>query len=336
MKIATIERITQVSTHPDADRLDLVHVLGYQCITPKDKYNINDLVVYIQPDSVLPLDEEWSQEYLKYARIRVKAIKIRGEWSEGIILSLDLIRAVVQNNGCGVQVTEKEGEDLAELLHIHHYEPVIPQGLNAIGHLPFGIPETNEERWENLINDLPFNQLVDVTLKIDGQSCTIYYNYRTKQFGVCGRNFEYDLTKTNNFTQIVKKQNLADRLRVYCEKKQISLALRGELFGSGIQNKSTNSHSKQPLQLAIFSVFLLDQKRHARKNDGELYFHNLCRELEIQHVPVLEENVELTQELINKYSKELKLINNNPFEGAVVQYERGSFKIINKHYDSKN
>ena len=38
MKIATIERITSVRHHPNADRLDLISILGYQCVTSHDSF----------------------------------------------------------------------------------------------------------------------------------------------------------------------------------------------------------------------------------------------------------------------------------------------------------
>jgi hypothetical protein len=52
MKIATIERITPVRHHPNADCLDLVSVLGYQFVKSRDSYFPEQLVIFIQPDSM--------------------------------------------------------------------------------------------------------------------------------------------------------------------------------------------------------------------------------------------------------------------------------------------
>ncbi len=52
MKIAAIERITSVRHHPNAERLDLVSVVGYQCVTSCDSYFPEQLVIFIQPDSM--------------------------------------------------------------------------------------------------------------------------------------------------------------------------------------------------------------------------------------------------------------------------------------------
>jgi hypothetical protein len=52
MKLATLERIETVELHPNADRLEIVHVLGFNCVVPKGLYRKDDIVVYIQPDTV--------------------------------------------------------------------------------------------------------------------------------------------------------------------------------------------------------------------------------------------------------------------------------------------
>jgi hypothetical protein len=80
-------------------------------------------------------------------------------------------------------------------------------------------------------------------------------------------------------------------------------------------------------------------------------------------VPILERDVVLTQELIDKYSVGLKKIDGKPFEGVVINhgdyvieresnimvcpdgverdvggaktYVAHSFKVISKHYDSQ-
>lgn len=328
MKIATIERITSVRHHPNADRLDLVSVLGYQCVTARDSFLPEQLVIFIQPDSVLPNDQSWSQPYLKYARPRVRAIKIRDEWSEGLIIPL------TEN-----EKDLHEGDSVSERLGIKHFEPIIIQDPTSIlGPLPFNIPKTDEERIENLGNSLPWDELVDVTKKIDGTSCSIYYSYEKKQFGVCGRNCEYDLTKSNNFTHIITKYSFKECLIPFCEQHKISLVLRGELYGNGIQKKAHNPHGSQPLQWAMFSVFLFDiennQGRYTRrKTDEILYSIRLAELFNLPHVPLIESQVPFTQQLIDKYSSEVDL---KFGEGVVIQHDHGSFKIINKSYDAKN
>jgi len=57
--------------------------------------------------------------------------------------------------------------------------------------------------------------------------------------------------------------------------------------------------------------------------------------MELPTVPVLEKDVILTRELIAKYDEGIETIDGQPFEGVVINWRGGSFKVINKHYDSK-
>ena len=167
-KIATVEEIAEVLEHTNADSLELVKVLGYQCVVRKGLYKPGDVIVYIQPDSVLP-EQEWCLEYRKYSPKRVKAVKLRNEWSEGIIVPIDLIQHIIGNE---LFISQ----NVSELLNVYHYEPPAPVDLQAKGGMPYQIPKTDEERWENMVKKLPLGEKVDITLKRDGQSASYYYH----------------------------------------------------------------------------------------------------------------------------------------------------------------
>lgn len=53
---------------------------------------------------------------------------------------------------------------MSDIIGVVHYEPP-PQDLQAKGFLPKNIGKTDEIRWENLIDELPFEETVDVTPK---------------------------------------------------------------------------------------------------------------------------------------------------------------------------
>lgn len=333
MKLASIERIKNVREHPSADRLELVDILGYQLVSEKGLYKAGDIVIYIQPDTVLP-EEEWTETYRKYSPKRVKAVKLRGEWSEGIIVSSETAATKINGWFPGHFHSDNIGMDVSEHMRVIKYEPPAPQDLSAKRHLPFQIPVTDEERWENLDDKIPFGALCDVTLKIDGQSWSAYYNLATTEFGVLGRRFEFKDGVNNNYTKHLERYGIKDKLIEYCEMNNLSLCIRGESYGPGIQGFDLNPHAKGEYGLAMFSVWLIDQRRYARFGDL-LYFERVARELGIPHVPILEENVMITPELIQRYSIGMKkLPNGNPFEGVVINHREGSFKIINKHYDA--
>lgn len=324
MKDATIETISQVIPHPNADRLDIVTVLGFNCITEKGLYQGGETIVYIRPDTVLPI-ADWTEGYRKYAPKRVKAVKLRGEYSEGIIVRLDNLP--IDLSGYGI------GHDVSELIDVKHYEPPVPQDLAAKGFLPLGIGKTDEERFENIVDKLPYDEYVDVWLKVDGQSASYYYNIETDTFGVLGRTLELKPEKKNNYTDHVERYDIKNKLIAFCKKHNRSLCIRGESYGMGIQGMKQNPHSKKDKGWVMFSVYDIGDRKYHRKG-SDLYFKNVAHELGLPIVDLVEENVPLTKELIKKYSIELDKINGVPFEGVVVQYSRGSFKIINKSYDS--
>src|ERR1017187_5871037 len=106
MKLASIERIKKVTKHNNADSLDIVEVLGFNVIVKLGQFKENDLVVFIQPDTILP-NEKWA-EFYKAKSSRVKAIKLRQVWSQGIIESLSILPSSLENF--------KEGDEVSQVL----------------------------------------------------------------------------------------------------------------------------------------------------------------------------------------------------------------------------
>lgn len=334
MKLASIELISEIHPHPNADKLELAKVLGYTCIIEKGRYRAGAAVVLIQPDTVLP-DKPWAEMFKKRSN-RTKAIKLRGCWSFGIVMSpYDIIDAFFFADQFG-DFKDNIGKEVSDLIGVTKYEAPQPQQLDAKGHLPFGLGKTDEERYQNIL-DLPFGEKVDVTLKIDGQSAT-YYCRKDRETGewhtgICSRSLELKPECSNNYTRINLKYDILSKLLNYCSFRDVSLALRGEIYGSGIQGHAANSHSKLPLDFAAFSVYNFDTFQY--ENVGsEHYVYKVCSKIEIPTVDILE-TVALTPELIKEYSEEMTEINGRAFEGVVIKHSKGSFKVINLAYDER-
>lgn len=322
MKDATVEFIESVKAHPNADKLELAKILGYQCVVPKGVYFGGETVVYIRTDSVLPKDKAWAEKYLKYAEKRVKSIKLRGEFSEGFVIPIEEVSSLIPKE------YQNYGADVSDELGVTHYEPPVPKDLSAKGALPFYICKTDEERIENLKDDeIPWGDYVDVTRKRDGSSNSFYYELETDTFGILSRSMELKEDSINQFTVQVEKYNIKEVLRAFCLENQTSLCIRGEVFGQGIQKFKSNPDKDLPLQWEMFSVWDIKERRYYRK--GELfYFDDLSKELGLPAVPILEKNIVLTKELYKHYSE-----SDIGFEGAVINHPEKTFKIINKIYD---
>lgn len=339
MKDATIEIIAAINPHPNADRLELATILGYQCVVQKGLYKGGETIVYIRPDSVLPI-EKWTEDYRKYSPKRIKAVKLRDEWSEGIIVPFEILPEETQAKLSQVFAPDGGGigTDVSEIIGVVHYEPPAPNDIQAKGGLPLGIPKTDEERWENYSdNKLPYGELVDVFLKADGQSSSYAFHINEaleEQFLILGRSLELYEIFENNYTAHIARYDLKTKLINYCKEHGISLCIRGESYGEGIQSLELNPHSKLPKGWAMFSAYMIKEHEYARKGHPH-YFLNVAKATGLPTVDIIEENVVLTKELIEKYSTGITSLNGKPFEGVVVQHAKGSFKIINKYYDSK-
>lgn len=325
VRLASVEKIKAIVPHPNADNLEFAKVLEYNCIVLKGRYKVGDFIVLIQPDTVLPTDE-WADFYRKRSK-RVKATKIRGYWSFGIVESLDILPI----KECSWKLVE--GEEVGEMLGITKYEAPEPQELNARRALPFGIPKTDQPRYQNLNIEELLGQEVIVTQKIDGQSFTVYYN--EGEMGVCGRTLEYKLDSENNYTKNFHRLNF-ELFAMYCKHHKKNLALRGEQFGAGIQRKENNPHSGLPLGLKFYSVWDIDNKRYISPFEQHNVFQ-ICKSMngfQNSHVPIVYEGP-LTRDLMHEYES-ISELNGKPFEGVVVEGHNFSFKVINFNYDDKN
>lgn len=86
--------IKSVEPAQNSDFLELIKFeeVGWQCLAQKDKNNVGDVVMYIPPESVLPFELTEEAEITKLtAKGRVKAIRLRGNRSEGLILPVEMV-----------------------------------------------------------------------------------------------------------------------------------------------------------------------------------------------------------------------------------------------------
>ena len=126
---ANVVRVGEILPHPNADKLEITHVGGYQVVVGKGNFKTGDLAVYIQPDSVVPQTEPfrfiWADHVgvdgvvpAKRRRITVK--RLRKEYSEGLLMPVSEVLPV--NDRC-TGWDYPEGQDVAATIGIEHYVP---------------------------------------------------------------------------------------------------------------------------------------------------------------------------------------------------------------------
>jgi hypothetical protein len=168
-------------------------------------------------------------------------------------------------------------------------------------------------------------------------SSATYYCRKDRQTnewhtGICSRSLEMKPECSNNYTRINAKYNILDKLLAYCKQHDMSLALRGEIFGAGIQGHANNPHAKLPLDFAAFNVYNFDTFSY-ENYESKHYYEDVCKEIGVPIVHNIGGQV-LTPDLIKWYAEDISKIDGKPFEGVVIKHKSGSFKILNLHYDS--
>ena len=118
--IVDVCKILKVEKHPNADKLSIATVKGWNCIIGLNQYKEGDLVIFCPPDSILPDDiiDKYNLEYVRKGG-RIKTVKLRGFISQGLILDIP------ENKNW------KEGKDVTKALGIIKYEP--PQRNQGMG-----------------------------------------------------------------------------------------------------------------------------------------------------------------------------------------------------------
>jgi RNA ligase (TIGR02306 family) len=329
-KLASIRRISDIQPIEGADMIELAIVDGWKVVVAKEVgHRINDLVVYCEIDSFLPIKEEF--EFLRKSSFkkmgdqegfRLKTIRLRGQVSQGLILPMSIFALYPSN--------PTEGDDVTEALGIVKYEPPIPAELagKVKGLFPSFIRKTDEERIQNLASeyDEMRKHTYYVTEKLDGSSATFYYN--NGEFGVCSRNLELLETEGNTFWKVARELDLENKMREYGENANISI--QGELIGESVQ---WNPYKIKGQTVRFFNLFHIDLQEY----DSLSLFQSLVTELGIETVPVLDTHFHLPDtidELLKMADGKSELNPNFDREGIVIRSldRKISFKVISNKF----
>lgn len=74
-------------TPMNADRLECAHIGGWHCVVGKGEFKVGDPAVYFEVDSLLPDVAPFSEmEFLRSKNFKIKTQKIRGEYSQGLLM----------------------------------------------------------------------------------------------------------------------------------------------------------------------------------------------------------------------------------------------------------
>jgi RNA ligase (TIGR02306 family) len=325
MKLASIETVLSVRPHPNADRLDLVTVLGWQCVTKRGEFSQGDTVVFVPIDTILP-HSPWSDFLADKARpsspIRLRTARLRGECSQGLVLPVSILPA-----GAPTVV----GADVGKVLGVLKYEKEIPAHLTGVslGSFPAHLAPTTDE--ENGLSNATLvesvlSHPVTVTRKLDGSSCTVIVE-SGEITHVCSRRLRLKETPESFFWQAARRLSLGFP-------SDVRVVIQGEVMGPGVQGNQLGLCAPE---LYVFQVQVggsfLDYDAMSR------FCLDSASCLPVPKVAGLPASTSLSY--LQVLADEQVLASGAPAEGIVVRprdYRRDikgrpmGFKIINRNY----
>ncbi|MFJ9724189.1 RNA ligase (ATP) [Streptomyces sp. NPDC101209] len=255
----TAEVLT-VHEHPDADALELAQVGLYRAVVAKGAYRTGDAAVYIPEQAVLPaglIEELGLTGRLAGTKAdRVKAVRLRGELSQGIVCrpkalaDVDLTRAAA------------EGTDFAEVLGITKWVPPIPPTMNGdVESAPELLPWVDIENIQRFPDVFAPGEAVVLTEKLHGSACLLTYAadegrvyVSSKGFGAKSlalkedpRNLYWRAVHGHGVAEAAKR--LAGRLGAR------RVGIFGEVYGAGVQDLTYGADGRrESLGYAVFDV----------------------------------------------------------------------------------
>lgn len=252
--LASIQRITALDPIPDADAIECASVLGWKVVVKKGEYQVGDLAVYMEIDSVPPDEEQyrflWRFAEQRPNNFRIKTIKLRGQISQGILFPCDALLPMQMTNPPKIGLDE--GTDVTEILGVTKYEAPLPRGADDIaGQFFDGVPKTDEERVQSQTGRRLLDALQGrpyyITVKCDGSSMTVAMHDSYAK--VASRNYRLTDTPDSSYWRAARANN--DAL-LDCVVEQPWLAIQGELVGPGIQNNRLGLSEPRCLVFTIF------------------------------------------------------------------------------------
>lgn len=226
-----VVRIQEIQSHPNADRLEIIPLDGYNVVVQKDLWKVGDLAAYVPEDFVVPQTDLFA--FLGEKRI-IKAQKLRGILSVGI-----LVKAPENSN---------EGDDVTVLLGCEKYEPIPTQKLT--GGQPISIPFV-DVKFTDIENVRKYHRLLEpdepvvITEKIHGSLLRVRF-YDNQLF--VGSKNEWKEEGSNAYWNAVNKYQLLQKLENFP-----NYIFYGEVYG-WVQDLRYG-HMPGQVDLTLFDVY---------------------------------------------------------------------------------
>ena len=355
--VCYVAKINEVRAIEGADNIELVIAGGWNAITKKGEFREGSLTVIATTDAVIPEALSEKMGVANYLRkgTRVRTVKLRGVYSECLIIPVTYIRAK----------SIVEGKDLMEELGITKYEPPVKQIQLASGrkikwrdnqnfHIYYKFPNL-----KNVAGLFTEEDEVQITRKIHGTNARygivkkskltfwdrvkkflrladewigyeyIYGSHNCEKGSDTQGFYSTDVWRTIAEAYVIKERLWNQAKKYSAEDLGSGLVLYGEIYGAGIQKNY--EYGLTDIKFVGFDI-TVDGKYLAPETT---HLVTSC-ELELTHVEVLYDGP-WSQEVqdgfvFNNFIEGTKV----PHEGIVIKHISGErnkvAKVINPDY----
>jgi RNA ligase (TIGR02306 family) len=280
-KLASIRSIDNIDPIVGADAIEVATVGGWKIVVKKGEFAVGDLAVYLEIDSWVPTELAPFLTKSKEPRVfegvkgeRLRTIRLRGQLSQGLLLTLDT--ALPFTN------TFVEGDDVSDVLNIQKWERPVPAQLagQVRGNFPSLIPKTDQERVQNLATEIGVAQgsSYEVSEKLEGTSMTCYLI--DGEFGVCSRNLDLKRDENNSFWATAIADDIEAKMRAATGVGDF--AIQGKLIGPGIQD---NIYKLSKPEFHVFDVYTIVGGEYMKPIHRRSFVEQV---MGLKHVPVID------------------------------------------------
>ena len=286
-----------IEPHENADALEIARVGDYRSVVRKGQFETGALVAYIPEQSVVPevlLDEMGLRGKLAGKDgNRVKAIKLRGVLSQGIVYP--------------AREGWSEGQDVAELLGVHKWEPPAPPAhMNGLCYAA-GLDRCMRydiENFKAFPEALVVGEPVVFTEKIHGTWCQVGYlppsmideqgHLVVSSKGLAGKGLAFRPNAPENVDNLYLR--VARGLEIDRRVSEVFVAelaadqpifVLGEVFGAGVQDLGygAKADAQGTLGFRVFDIYVGRPGQGGYL--GDLALSTACERLGLSRVPVL-------------------------------------------------
>jgi RNA ligase (TIGR02306 family) len=347
--VCYVGKVTEIKQIEGADNIEQAVVGGWNAITKKGEYKVDDLVIIATTDAVIPQDLSDKMGVTNYLRKgqRVRTVKLRGVYSECLIIPISFVKGKGSKN--------IPGTDLMETLGIFKFEPPVKQIQLSSGRKikyrdnpNFGI-YYKFPNLKNVNGMFTEEDIVQITRKIHGTNARYgivkkrslsFWDKVKKFFHVADPLIDYEYVygshnvekgsdsqgfyDTDVWRTVAEKYGIKNKLRKKALIRHLDgtlgsgLIIYGEIYGAGIQKNY--DYGLKDIEFAGFDLVLNGEYETVFFTQWMFYSYNL----DLPHVPVLYEG---------PWSQEIqdKCVFNNFIEGTKVPHEG----IVIKHVSGK-